>query len=292
MSLKIQSMTGFSRIENSDEKCTYTIELKSVNGRFLDLRFKIPSQLNQIEHKLKLLAQKYIKRGNVEVNICIKKNLEQANNILDDKKIEVFLKYMGEIAKRSHIPMQLNPTDFLRSEFMLDKNENNENEIHQKVQELFEIALEKLVFSRSEEGVKLQRVFNLNVVKFRMHVKEIEKEKDNYKKELEDRLLKRFQDLKGALPVDGPRFMQEIIYYMEKMDIDEELDRIGSHLEKLDKVLEEGGEVGRQLDFILQELGRETNTIGSKTFQNKTSESIVQMKVVLEKIREQGLNVE
>lgn len=288
----IQSMTGFSRVEKSENECQYTIEIKSVNGRFLDVRFKIPSHLSQIEHKLKSSIQNYIKRGSIEVFIYVKKNLGQLNKVLDEKKIDAFLKQVSEIAKKSNVQIQLNPTDLFRSEFMLENDEGKEVENHQKIEDIFKSALAGLLSSREEEGLKLKNVLDSHIVKFRLYVAQIAMEKDTYKNELEERLLKKLKEFKGALPIDEPRFMQEIIYYMEKMDIDEELDRIDSHLKKLDRVLLEGGEVGRQIDFLLQELVRETNTIGSKTFQNKTSENIVQMKVVLEKIREQGLNLE
>ncbi len=115
---------------------------------------------------------------------------------------------------------------------------------------------------------------------------------DSFQASVEEKLKKRFSELSSELNIDEPRFMQEVIYYLEKLDVHEEINRIQAHLEKLDSILSKGGEVGRQIDFLIQELNRETNTIGSKSNLKDISDSVVQMKVQLEKIREQGLNLE
>ena len=116
--------------------------------------------------------------------------------------------------------------------------------------------------------------------------------KDSYQEQIKDKLLKRFETENSNLKIDDSRFHQEVIYYLEKLDIDEEVNRIDIHLNKLDKIFNSTGEVGRQIDFLVQELNRETNTIGSKSASGEISENVIQMKVQLEKIREQALNIE
>lgn len=285
-------MTGFARVEDCDEENSYSVEIKSVNGRFIDLRFKIPDQYNYIAPRLRTLIQGEIKRGGLDIVFHCKRNLEHASHVLDQAKIESFLKFIAPLALKNNLSMTINPVDFLRPEFMAEKNGEQDENLNNKIEKLFKKAVEKLKKSRGEEGAKLLFIMQSHVEKYRTCFNEICLEKDSFKQDLEQRLLKKLKEFGPELPVDRPRFLQEIVYYMEKMDVDEEIDRIKTHLEKLDDILLHGGEVGRQIDFIIQELVRETNTIGSKTFQNKISENIVQMKIVLEKIREQGLNIE
>ena len=124
------------------------------------------------------------------------------------------------------------------------------------------------------------------------HFQKIESSVESIQKNIETRLRKRFETFSQELNVDEPRFLQEVVYYMEKLDISEEINRIHTHFDRLSELIEKGGEVGRQIEFLLQELNRETNTIGSKSSMEDISESVVQMKVQLEKMREQALNLE
>ena len=132
---------------------------------------------------------------------------------------------------------------------------------------------------------------NLHKKKYEKQFLKLKPLTQTYKKTLEDKLRKQFSRLKEDLNLDTPRFLQEMVYYLEKMDISEELDRIAGHLKRIDDALEKK-EVGRELDFILQELNRETNTIGAKSSNQNISNIIIDMKIELEKIREQSLNLE
>lgn len=120
----------------------------------------------------------------------------------------------------------------------------------------------------------------------------MKKNADTFKKAVEDKLLKRVEEYKNIVAIDQGRLLQEVVFYLEKMDIHEEINRVHAHLEKFKNLLKSDNEVGRQIDFLVQELNRETNTMGSKTTNEEISQAVVQMKVQLEKIREQGLNIE
>ena len=157
----------------------------------------------------------------------------------------------------------------------------------------FEQAIESLKKSREDEGNKLVQKLKEHQKLYTENYQQIPQYKEGYQAKLKEKILKKFESEAKDLAVDEPRFLQEVIYYLEKLDIDEEINRIKIHLEKLDSLLDgKKLELGRQIDFLIQELNRETNTIGSKSGSNEISELVVQMKVQLEKIREQALNLQ
>ncbi len=198
---------------------------------------------------------------------------------------------MKDVATATGAELSISPTEFMRGDFYkedLDKEE----ELLSMIDPAFDQAIEALAISRNEEGVKLIEKLSEHQELYKDHYKNIISLKDTYQDKVREKLTKRFEKDAGDLNIDEPRFLQEVIYYLEKLDVDEEVNRITIHLEKLTKVLASDGEVGRQIDFLIQELNRETNTIGSKSGDSSISESVVQMKVQLEKIREQALNMQ
>ncbi|MBL7665105.1 MAG: YicC family protein [Bacteriovoracaceae bacterium] len=291
--MKIYSMTGFGRAEKSDSDFTVTIEIKTVNNRFKDFRFKIPGQFNVIEKKLKDILDENFKRGSFDLYLNVKKAAQENTDFdLDDNKIEQFIaafkKRHPSVADR----LSINPTDFFRREFSVEDDEEKEKKLHPLIFSTMQAACSEVLQSRKEEGKKLVQVLNSHLDIYRDYYKKVQKLKAGYEESIRERILKKFEENKELVKVEETRFHQEIIYYLEKLDIEEEINRIDSHLKKIDKVLSGDGEVGRQLDFLLQELNRETNTIGSKSGNVEISDSVIQMKVQLEKIREQALNLE
>lgn len=199
---------------------------------------------------------------------------------------------MKPLLEREDIDLEMSPVDFMRGEFMKDQDLSKDESLINLTIEAYSKALEKLKESRLIEGKKLQAVITGHIKNYTENFKIIESLADEFQQSVEEKIRKRFEELLKDVKVDEPRFMQEVVYYLEKMDVHEEINRITGHLSKLDKLLSASGEVGRQIDFMMQELGRETNTIGSKSNMKQISETVVQMKVHLEKIREQSLNLE
>ena len=156
----------------------------------------------------------------------------------------------------------------------------------------FEQALQNLKESRAEEGGKLVEKIREHLEEFSVNYKKVMPIRTQFKDQIAEKLNKKLTDKISELSIDDTRFNQEVIYYLEKYDIDEEISRIDVHLQKFIKLLDNGGEVGRKIDFLVQELNRETNTIGSKSSHDQISDCVVEMKVHLEKIREQALNLE
>lgn len=286
-------MTGFGKGEVAKSDYVVSVEIKSVNHRFKDIRFKMSSIFSSIEIDLKKLLSNKFKRGSFDIYINFKRGEEKSKfDDIDDKKVKSFLKKMKAIADESGVPMEMRPVDFLKSDFYKDQDENQYEDLKEYVLEAFTAALVNLEESRVAEGEKLVEVLEGHQKVYTEHYSVIEGLSDQYQKSVEDKLKKRFEDMGTELNIDEPRFMQEVVFYLEKLDVHEEINRITVHLGKLGKILTGGGEIGRQIDFLVQELNRETNTIGSKSGVEEISDSVVQMKVQLEKIREQALNIE
>lgn len=291
--MKLQSMTGFGRGEASDEEYTVTVELKSVNHRFKDYRFKMPSLFSSQEQTLKQLLNEKLQRGSLDIYVSYKRVEGKSRfDDLDYSKIEEFLEKLAARTKKMGLGLSVQPTEFLRHEFMKDQEALLTSSLPERLVEAFKSALNQLVQAREEEGEKLKKTLIGHLETYEACLKSIQEQAPTFQASVEERLKKRFAEYGQELGVEEPRFMQEVVFYLEKMDIHEELDRIGSHLQKLRALLESGQEVGRQIDFMIQELNRETNTIGSKSSLKDISETVVQMKVQLEKVREQGLNLE
>ncbi len=289
--MSLYSMTGFGRAEAQGENFTVTAEIKSVNHRFKDVRFKMSSLFNSIEIDLKKILFGKMKRGSFEVFINYKKADKVARfDDLDEEKIKEFLQSFQKMTGLKEFNLQ--PTDFLRSEFYKENDLSQDPELIELARKAFSGAVDKLSESRASEGEKLKKVIEDHQKTYTSHFSSIEEQSEIFQKSVEERLRKRFDDYKEEIKVDEPRFLQEVVFYLEKMDIHEEINRVKAHLEKLTSLLNQGGECGRQIDFLIQELNRETNTMGSKSSLEEISNSVVQMKVQLEKIREQGLNLE
>lgn len=290
--MTINSMTGFGKGESKGENYTVTVEIKSVNNRFKDLRFKMSNYFNSSEITLRKKIDEKFRRGSFDIFVNYKKNPElEKTNEIDFLKIENYLTKMKEVTDKVKVSMQVTPTEFMRSDFYTD-DDSKIDELQSLMMNSFDLAANALLESRVEEGEKLIEKLKEHKSDYEDHYKKIPALKDTYQDSVREKLTKRFDAEGSNLSVDEGRFNQELIYYLEKLDIEEEITRIDGHLVKLEKLLNGKGEVGRQIDFLLQELGRETNTIGSKSGSQDISSHIVQMKVQLEKIREQALNLE
>jgi uncharacterized protein (TIGR00255 family) len=291
--MSIASMTGFGRsiVENGDY--VVTVEIKSVNNRYKDFRFKLPTTLNRLEFDLKKELNESFKRGSFDVSINIKR-VEGKNRFddLDSAKIEAFLEKMTAIADSKKIPYQIDLTQFLRTEFYRDESGDDENQFLNLALKAFQSAILELKISRKDEGQKLSNVLLGHLDDFTKAFSTIEKNAGLFKDMVKERLIKRVSEFQEQIKIDEGRLLQEVVFYLEKIDVHEEINRIHAHLEKLQNLLKSKDEVGRQIDFIIQELNRETNTIGSKSSMKEISDAVVFMKVQLEKMREQGLNLE
>ncbi len=290
--MPIQSMTGFGKGEKEGEKFTVSVELKTVNNRFKDIRFKMSNLFNAFELPLKKRIEKTFSRGSFDVYVNYKKiQTTKSNQEIDYSKVESFLVEMKKVSEAAGVKLKFSPTEFMKSDFYVE-DESKEEELTVLLNPAFEDAIKALEASRVEEGTKLVEKLKEHAEAYKEHFEHVKNLKGTYQEKVKEKLEKRFESDASGLNIDEPRFLQEIIYYLEKLDIDEEINRIVIHLDKLESIFKMPSEIGRQIDFLVQELNRETNTIGSKSGNSEISAHVVQMKVQLEKIREQALNLE
>jgi len=285
-------MTGFGKGESSSSGFTITTEIKTVNNRFKDFKFRMSSMFNSLELDLRSKLENEFRRGSFDISVSYKRNEKSVIEFqVDPEKVETYLKIMKPIFERINVPFESSPCEFLRSEFYSDDGQKEE-ELLPLVLQSFDQAIKALKASRENEGRKLiQKLLeHLNV--YESCLGQVEKLKSLYPEMIKDKLTGKLNEKLKDFKLDESRFLQEVVYYLEKLEIDEEINRAKIHLVKLKAVLNSTGEVGRQIDFLLQELGRETNTMGSKSAHPEISSHVVEMKVQLEKIREQALNLE
>ncbi|RPJ74698.1 MAG: YicC family protein [Alphaproteobacteria bacterium] len=291
--MSAQSMTGFAQAVAQSSNFVVSVEIKSVNNRFKDIRFKMPASLSALEIELKKELNEFFSRGTFDVYVNVKRAENKSRfDDLDANKISQFIAKIAPVLRSNNLEAKVNMTDFLRSEFFIDQDEENQTELSDLALKAFKGAVVELKNSRVSEGEKLIKVLVKHLESYRSHFVIIEANAEHFKKNVEEKLKKRVDDYKSLIDVDQSRLLQEVVFYLEKIDIHEEINRIHAHLEKFQNLLKSTNEVGRQIDFIIQELNRETNTMGSKSTMKEISDAVVQMKVQLEKMREQGLNIE
>lgn len=291
--MQIYSMTGFGKGEASGDNFSITTEIKTVNNRFKDFKFRMSSLFSPLELGLRSKLEKDFRRGSFDISISYKRTEKEATEFqVDPKKVEAFLNLMKPIFENTQVPFLVSPTDFLRSDFYKDDETQREHELGPLVMKSFDEAVIALKKSRQIEGQKLVDKLLEHLHTYETCLAKVEEVKNLYPEMMKERLTTKLNEKLKDIKIDEPRFLQEVLYYLEKLEIDEETTRAKIHVGKLKSVLNSSGEIGRQIDFLLQELGRETNTMGSKSAAQEISENVVEMKVQLEKIREQALNLE
>ena len=291
--MSVYSMTGFGKGESTGSNYTLTTEIKSVNNRFKDFKFRMSSLFNSIEIDLRSRLENEFKRGSFDISVSYKKNDKAvAEFYVDPKKVSAYLDLMRPVFEEKKIAFHVSPVEFLRSDFYRDDDTNRDEEMSVLAKKSFDQAIAALKISRSSEGEKLVSKLLEHLGVYEGCLIEVEKLKNLYPDMIKDKLTQKMNEKLKDFKIDESRFLQEVVYYLEKLEIEEEITRARIHLGKLKSVLNSSGEIGRQIDFLLQELGRETNTMGSKSAHPDISSNVVEMKVQLEKIREQALNLE
>ena len=290
------SMTGFGRHESENNRYKIVIEIKSVNHRYNDIIIKMPKKLTSLEEKMKTIIKEHVNRGRVEVFVNFEES--EAENFLIKPNYTVLDQYVSAldaIKERYNISDDVGVSllarypDALKVEFQ----EADEEEIWALMKESLEGALVSLVGMRKVEGVKLKEDTISRVNMIRSIVKEIEKLAPTIVATHKEKMLERIRELlEDSIEVDEQKIAMEIAVFSDKTNITEEIVRLESHFEQLVCIFKESKPIGRKLDFLIQEINREVNTIGSKSPDIDISNYAVNMKSEIEKIREQIQNIE
>ncbi len=284
------SMTAFSRIDVNSEFGSLIFELKSVNHRFIEINFKIPELFKKLELQMRDLLKEALVRGKVECSIIINENTVLSETKIDQAQLENYLDLMQKVKSKVGEPDKISITDVLNLPGVLNQKPVESSGLEKFCLEGFKETIKKLKEFREIEGKKLKKDISEKIKFIEVHLKSLEKELPRLLDLNRKRLEKRISDL--AVQIDRDRLDQEMVLLANRSDIDEEIVRLRSHSSEVIRLLDTDNAIGRKLDFLMQEMNREANTIGSKSLSEFTSKVAIELKVLIEQIREQVQNIE
>ncbi|HET7832332.1 MAG TPA: YicC/YloC family endoribonuclease [Gallionella sp.] len=286
----ILSMTGYAAASAEYESGSLTLELRAVNHRYLDIQLRMPDELRSFEGALREAISAQLQRGKVECRINYVARSAQTGAALNQDLLRQLAAWNQEVQAVLPDARSLSVADVLRWNGVLETPTASADELRARLLELLQTALEEFSASRAREGEKLkeflvQRVEKIEALRNGV-LPHIPAAIAAYEQKLTTRLQEAMQS------ADDERIRQEITLFAAKIDVDEELSRLASHLTEMRRILTQGGAVGKRLDFLMQELNREANTLGSKSVDAEVSRSAMEMKILIEQMREQIQNLE
>lgn len=291
----IKSMTGFGRCEISEAERKFTVEMKAVNHRYLDVNIKMPKKLSFFESSIRSLLKKYIERGKVDIfisyedytenNVCIKYNRDIAQE---------YMKYLGQMAEDFSLDNDVRVSTLSRypEVFTMEEQTIDEEKLWRGLEKAICGAAEGFVQTRIKEGENLKNDLIAKLDGMLLHVDFITDRSPQIITEYKEKLREKVQELLTDTQIDEARLLTEVTIFADKVCVDEELVRLRSHIDQTKEALLSGGSIGRKLDFIAQEMNREANTILSKTTDLEVSNHAIELKTEIEKVREQIQNIE
>jgi len=291
----IKSMTGFGRCETSNESYKITVEIKAVNHRYLDVNTKMPKKLNMFENQIRNLLKSYIQRGKVDLFITFEDFTEGVQNVKYNPEVaKEYLQYLSQMATDFDLENDIRVSNLSRFPDVLTTEEValDEEALWALLDETIKGACTSFVKSREEEGLRLKNDLLTKLDQMQEFVDFIEKRSPDIISEYRQKLKEKIADLLGDTKIDETRIAQEVTIFADKVCVDEEIVRLNSHIKATREALLSGESVGRKLDFIAQEMNREANTTLSKTTDLEISNVGIELKTLIDKIREQIQNIE
>ena len=292
-----RSMTAFARYKNTLAEREITIEIKSVNNRFLECQTRLPRAMSHIEQKIKpYLTECGITRGKVDVNITVNSSADDTEMAINHEFADKYVSLLREMKETYGLAGEVAISDVVRNSdvFTFRARDIDEEKDWEDVKSTLSLAVEKFLEARATEGQRIQADIEAKLCGIKATVEKIkeysESDIDGYRVKLEEKLRAVLAD--NNITIDESRILTECAIYADRAAIDEEIVRLGSHFVAFDSYMQKNEPVGRSIDFLLQEMNREINTIGSKCQNSEIAHLVVSVKTELEKIREQIQNIE
>jgi uncharacterized protein (TIGR00255 family) len=287
----IRSMTAFSRLEKNTEKGLLSWEIRSVNHRFSEVSLRIHEDFRSLEPKIREKIASRIKRGKIDVSLRYQAASAEVQDLDIDKELTTKLAHATrEVDQLLYNAAPINALDVLRWPGVIKAPEQDLTQLGSDAMALLDETLSELLDSRAREGEKLKAMVEARCEAIESQVKSVSQRLPEILKVMRNRLEERLADIKGEL--DPARVEQEIVILANKADVDEEMDRLTTHVAEVRRILDQDEPVGRRLDFLMQELNREANTLGSKSVHTDLTNASVELKVLIEQMREQIQNIE
>ncbi len=286
----IQSMTAYARIEHKAQWGTASWEIRSVNQRYLETYLRLPEQLRSLEPVLRERLRKRLNRGKIEVNLRYdlgdnKDSELQLNQALANQIIQA-----ANWVKQQAGQGEINPVDVLRWPGVMSGSEQDMDAIGKELLTAFDNAIEQFIEARGREGDAIKIMLETRLDAIIEQVAIVREHMPTVMQWQRDKLTNRLNEIQGEL--DPARLEQEMVLLAQKMDVAEEMDRLDAHVQETRHILKKGGAQGRRLDFMMQEFNRESNTLASKSISSEVTAAAVELKVLIEQMREQIQNIE
>ena len=291
-----RSMTAFATLSDQQDWGTLVWEIRSVNHRYLDVSLRMPDDFRGLEMTVRERIAAKMQRGKIDCTLRFKSTAElTANIIVNESLAQAVISACQIINTKLHQPSEINPMDILRWPGVVNEGERDTQTVSQAALKLLDKLLGEFIACREREGERLLTLIKQRCTAMAEVVTREIARRPQVAKAFRDKLLLRVKELQqgdSQISADMTRFEQELAYLVQKMDVDEELDRLQSHFAELNDIFTRKEAIGRRLDFIMQELNREANTLGSKSVDMQTTQASVELKVLIEQMREQIQNIE
>lgn len=290
----IRSMTGYGKQNLSVEGREYQIEIKSVNHRYLDINVKIPKAISYLEETIKKEISNKIKRGKIDVFVSFENNSEEGRKIEINKQLaKLYIEQLKELAQEEKIESNIEVMDIAKIPDVLTIKVDEENsKIKYEIKQVTQGAVTRILEMKNIEGEKISQDLLQRIRNIQSKIVEISAKSTGLIEEYVVKLRERIQEILKTDIVDETRLAQETVIFADKSSIQEELTRLNSHIHQFKTLLNNEGAIGKKLDFIIQEMNRESNTIASKSVKLEITNLVIEIKTELEDIREQIQNIE
>lgn len=285
-------MTAFSRQDKTVGNTELSWEVRTVNHRHLDISLHFPEALSAHENVLKEIIRNKLGRGRVDLKLTVQQVDDQEHEkiIINEKKVKALLSACSSLKLLTHKSANLSAMEILQWPGVMEEAVMQHDDYLIPAQDLLINALDDLIIMRETEGARLLVMIKKRCKSVLEITESVRKRRVIVLQALREKVMNRISEL--DIKTDSNRLEQELVYQAQRLDVDEELDRLGAHIEEVNTVLERNEPIGRRLDFLMQELNREANTLASKSNDAETTRSAVELKVLIEQMREQCLNIE
>ncbi len=287
----VKSMTAYARQEEKILSGSISMEMRSVNHRFLEMNIKMPDELRALEMTLRERIKAAIKRGKLDISLRLQLHPGEHEALHFNRELaEQLAKTLHDIDKLIYNAAPVNAVDILNWPGVMDSTIINPKLIKEALHSLLDRTMDSLLADKHREGQALQQMISQRVTQMRAILVQLRTQMPKFIELQKERLEQKLQQI--SIELDSERLEQEMVYIAQKADVAEELDRLDTHLDEIERSLSSEDAIGRRLDFLMQELNREANTLGSKSIAADMTRASVEMKVLIEQMREQIQNIE
>lgn len=290
----IKSMTGYGKSSLSINSREYQVEIKTVNHKYIDVNIKMPRIISYLEEDVRKLVVSRIKRGKVDIQISFENYSQDGNDVkINTELAQIYIQSLRKLAEAENLSSNIEVTEITKLPDVLTIKSNlDENETKEELLQVVNEAIDKLIQMRKVEGEKISKDILDKIARIEQKNEEIFSLSTGLIEEYVVKLEARVKELLKTEELDKSRLMQEVVIYADKCSVEEEVTRLRSHIYQLRYLINSEEPIGKKMDFLIQEMNRETNTIGSKANNLEITNNVVDIKTILEDIREQIQNIE